>query len=87
MVEFEGPDGNPVTFTSSGSIGWGLGFSRGDRVTLINDPDDPTNAEIASVFTVLRFLPIGFLVGGVLCLYRATKSRELSALANPGYFR
>ncbi len=68
VVNFYGPDGTPITFTSSAHVGWGFGPSRGEQVTVIYDPDDPTKAAIGS-FMLLWFLPTAFLAVGLICVF------------------
>lgn len=68
VVKFYGPDGTPITFTSSVPTGWGLAPSRGEQVAIIYDPDDPTKAAIGS-FMLLWFLPTAFLAAGLICVF------------------
>ncbi|MCH6583618.1 MAG: DUF3592 domain-containing protein [Proteobacteria bacterium] len=42
VVNFYGPDGTPITFTSGARVKWGFGPSRGEQVTVIYDADDPS---------------------------------------------
>ena len=68
VVNFYGPDGTPITFTSSAHVGWGFGPSRGEQVTVIYDPNDPSKAAIGS-FMLLWFLPTAFLAAGLICVF------------------
>ncbi len=68
VVNFYGPNGTPITFTSRARVGWGVGPSRGEQVTVIYDPDDPSKAAIGS-FMLLWFLPTAFLAAGLICVF------------------
>lgn len=68
VVNFYGPDGTPITFTSGARVKWGFGPSRGEQVTVIYDPDDPSKAAIGS-FMLLWFLPTAFLAAGLICVF------------------
>ena len=68
VVNFYGPDGTPITFTSGARVKWGFGPSRGEQVTVIYDPDDPSKAAIGS-FMLLWFLPTAFLTTGLICIF------------------